>query len=45
LTQIAQVFTAAIWNRNVAVPADHALLYEVDVKGKRNVLHTNSLRY
>lgn len=45
LTQVAQVLTAAIWNGNVAVPADHALLYEVDVKGKRNVLHTNSLRY
>lgn len=45
LTQIAQVFTAAVWNGNVAVPADYTLLYEVDVKGKRNVLHTNSLRY
>ncbi|KAG0576798.1 hypothetical protein KC19_5G108500 [Ceratodon purpureus] len=45
LTEIAQVFTAAILNAKVDVPADPGMLHDAKVQGKRNVLHTNSLRF
>ena len=44
LTEVAQVFTAAILNAKVDVPADPGMLHDAKVQGKRNVLHTNSLR-
>ena len=44
LTEVAQVFTAAILNAKKRVPADPSMLYDIDVRGKHNVLHTNTLR-
>ncbi|CAK9232827.1 unnamed protein product, partial [Sphagnum troendelagicum] len=47
LTQVAQVLVAAVRNYNVVVPSGGASeqLYEVYEKGKRNLAHTNTLRF
>jgi peptide/histidine transporter 3/4 len=47
LTQVAQVLVAAVRNYNVVVPSGGASeqLYDVYEKGKRNLAHTNTLRF
>nr|XP_024372616.1 protein NRT1/ PTR FAMILY 8.3-like [Physcomitrium patens] len=49
-TQIGQVIVAAVRNFRIQVPADPALLYEVDDKeslqaGARHITHSNSMRF
>ena len=44
LTEVSQVLTAAMLNAKERVPADPSMLHDVQVQGKRSVLHTNSLR-
>lgn len=50
LTQVAQVFVAAIRNFNVVVPSNALEFEEFDVyqntpPGKRNLVHTDTIRY
>ena len=45
LTQVACVLVAALRNNNIQVPSDPSLLHEVVLPLKRNLRHTENLRY
>ncbi|KAG0606573.1 hypothetical protein M758_9G151700 [Ceratodon purpureus] len=45
LTQVACVLVAALRNNNIQVPSDPSLLHEVVLPLKRNLRHTENLRF